>query len=543
MANTTILPNCIVITANPEPYQHFAQIVNGWMTTICVVLGSSFNIHGIHSVIMNADKNRGVVLGVSMVFLGLWDTVLLWCAFFYYGIKHMPFGFVSTEMLNHLTPWFHAFSQIANTASIWCVVAITLQRFMATRDPFRSSRSPAFAHSFRSERRISFISCSTYRRLLRMPFILSLCAIIINVPAFFEIIAAPCFSRVHNKKSVHLIVTPFRRDAMYKMYRLLSRMILISIGPNIFILCVTLITIYILKGSNRSRRQLFQMSDMLIERHASRETTQTWISIILVFKFLLLRSLTFALDIMEMTIGVTNFFVVDISNFLLILNSATNCILFLKAKQWMDNRWHEKKTIKRKKTLCDASLLQGERAAILHKTWQNALRMTNSQLGLRVLYSMLRKHPALFNVFRMPNQTIYSTDKCPVEPELVSLLTNGQRRSFDIITNTKYQEVADRITTFITEMIDLMMRGQPEEYVVMRVRRIGAIHYDKGIHFSSSVWKEFKNSTISIIAECDFDSQAERDAAMDAWNIFTSFIIREMKMGTWAIGETLGTMP
>uniref|UniRef100_A0A1I7WAS2 GLOBIN domain-containing protein n=1 Tax=Heterorhabditis bacteriophora TaxID=37862 RepID=A0A1I7WAS2_HETBA len=282
---------------------------------------------------------------------------------------------------------------------------------------------------------------------------------------------------------------------------------------------------------------------------------QTMISIMLVVKFLLFRSLTFVvsyffnlnsisviLDIMEVTIGVNSYYLIDISNFLVLINSATNCLIFLKATSWLNNRWVERKTMKRKKTVCDAGQLFGDRLFILHSSWQQAMRMMNGQLGLRVLYSMLRKHPSLFGVFCVTNPMMYTNCDRVAEPELVSLLTNGNRRSFDIITNTKYQEVADRITSFISELLDLMRTGKPEEYIIMRIRRVGAIHYDKGIQFPSSVWKEFKASTISIISECEFKTQDEREAALEAWNIFISFIIREMKMGTWAIGDTLGAI-
>ncbi|CAD6193446.1 unnamed protein product [Caenorhabditis auriculariae] len=535
-ANKTV--NCYEYV-HEDPYKTFAHVVNGYMSTGCVLLGTIGNMHGVKSVHMtNLDKNRGVVLAVSMLALAFWDTILLWCAFMYYGVKQLPMDF-ETDVLNLLTPWFHAFSQIANTASIWCVVAITLQRFMATRDPFRTSRSTTVIQSFRSERRISFIYCSTYRRLFRMPFVLSICAVLLNFPSFFEIHTVPCYSTRLHRMSVNLRPTWLRLDPTYTMYRLLSRMVVISIGPNIFILCVTLLTVFILRGSNRSRRQLFQMSDNLLERYASRENMQTMISIMLVTKFLCFRSLTFALDIMEVTVGVTNYYLIDISNFLVLVNSATNCLIFLKATSWLNSRFAERQTIKRKKTICDSGQLLGDRLTILNNSWQQALCTTNGQLGLRVLYSMLRKHPPLFNVIKNANNAERSN-----EPEMVSLLTNGScRRSFDLITNSKYQEVADRITTFITELLQLTSTAQPETYIIMRIRRVGAIHYDKGIQFPSSVWKEFKSSLITIISECDFPSQTERDAALDAWNIFISFIIREMKMGTWAIGDTLGQMP
>ncbi|KHJ88665.1 hypothetical protein OESDEN_11538, partial [Oesophagostomum dentatum] len=102
-----------------------------------------------------------------------------------------------------------------------------------------------------------------------------------------------------------------------------------------------------------------------------------------------------------------------------------------------------------------------------------------------------------------------------------------------------YAEVAERISSFIGELLEMMQSGKPEQYIVMRIRRVGAIHFQHGIPFPSAVWREFKSSVLSIISECEFKSHEERQSALDAWNIFISFIIREMKMGTWAMGDTL----
>jgi hypothetical protein len=139
---------------------------------MCVCLGTFGNLHSVKSVhFANFDKNRGIVLAVSILALAFWDTVLLWCAFFYYGFKNLARS-PQSDFVNLTTPYvskllasflnfnqnhlqMHGFSQIANTASvsllsfndihifsfqIWCVVSITVQRYLATRDPFRTTR-------------------------------------------------------------------------------------------------------------------------------------------------------------------------------------------------------------------------------------------------------------------------------------------------------------------------------------------------------------------------------------------------------------------
>ncbi|ETN77891.1 hypothetical protein NECAME_03063 [Necator americanus] len=418
--------------------------VNGYLTTALVILGTIGNAHGVKRVqVTNLDKKRGIVLAVSLIALAIWDTILLWCAFFYYAIRKLPIA-VNSDWLNILMPWFHPFSNIANTAATWCVVAITWQRFMATRDPFRTPRSAALVQSFRSERRISFMYCSTYRRLLRMPIALSTGAVLLNIPAFFEFNNYLCYNQEENRIAVSVRLTALRNQKAYALYRMISRMIAVSIGPNLCILILTLLTVFMLRGSNRTRRELFHMNENFLDRNASREILQTLISIMLVSKFLCFRSLTFVLDLVEVTVGVGsyNYYLVDISNFLVILNSATNSLVFLKATTWLNNRLVERKTMRRKKTVCDAGQLFGARLSILRSSWDQALALNGKNLGMRILHSILRRQPTLLAVFRAPNLMLYANDK-------------------------------------------------------------------------------------------------ERQAALDAWNIFISFIIREMKMGTWAMGDTL----
>uniref|UniRef100_A0A0K0DE22 G_PROTEIN_RECEP_F1_2 domain-containing protein n=1 Tax=Angiostrongylus cantonensis TaxID=6313 RepID=A0A0K0DE22_ANGCA len=300
-------------------YRTFCSFVCGFMISFCL---------------NNKFQKRGVVLAVSLIALAIWDTILLWCAFLYYAIRKLPIA-INSDWLNILMPWFHPFSQIANTAATWCVVAITWQRFMATRDPFRTPRSKALVRSFRSERQVSFMYCSTYRRLLRMPIALSIGAILLNVPAFFELYNYLCYKQEENRIAISVRPTALRLQSAYALYRLISRMIVVSIGPNLGILILTLLTVFMLRGSNRTRRKLFQMNENFLDRNAS-------------------RSLTFVLDLVEVTVGVHNYYLVDVSNFLVLLNSATNSLVFLKASSWMNKRFLEKKTMTRKKTLCDA---------------------------------------------------------------------------------------------------------------------------------------------------------------------------------------------
>lgn len=78
----------------------------------------------------------------------------------------------------------------------------------------------------------------------------------------------------------------------------------------------------------------------------------TTISISLVIKFLLLRSLSFVLDIWEVIFGTKwkRFnYIVDISNFLIIINSSTNCLIIYGVSRWLHNKISIKNIVKREK--------------------------------------------------------------------------------------------------------------------------------------------------------------------------------------------------
>uniref|UniRef100_A0A914DI34 G-protein coupled receptors family 1 profile domain-containing protein n=1 Tax=Acrobeloides nanus TaxID=290746 RepID=A0A914DI34_9BILA len=626
----------------------FNQILNGFLTSACVIFGSVGNIHSIKSVhFANFDKNRGVVLAVSILALAIWDTILLWCAFFYYGLKSLtqaPRG----DLFNLLTPYFHAFSQIANTASIWCVVSITIQRYMATRDPFRTSRSNRVLlhnsfHNSIDRRKTSMnflVYCAIYRRHFRPPVILSIVAILVNIPAFFEIVTRICYRMDENRHGYGLYISALRLNEYYKLwYKVVFRMLITSCGPNIFILLLTVLTVLLLKGSNRSRRQLFQMSETMIDKYTTKETMQTMISLMLVIKFLLFRSLSFMLDIWEVTVGFGDklhiyIYLVDISNFLVLLNSATNCLIFLRGSTWLQQKIVERTSMKRKRQLCIDRINSIKRVNLLFKSYHSALYMTNRQLGVRLLYSMLIKNPQMMTMFNQlpriptpklscgsscgslhlscatdsivsdgpsgegdeekspapyrklstptPARKSSGSDGCPYKSimmqagsspslqvlklppvkkngvfgnaefvatamsvnraaEIVSVLPRIKKGSRDMLANPKFHEVGDRIMNFIGELIELMRKNTSDQYIIMKIRKVGAIHHQLGIVFSSGAWKEFKSAMLCIISECEFANDMEKAQTLEAWSSFISVIIREMKMGMW--GSSLERSP
>ncbi|KAI1723717.1 putative G-protein coupled receptor frpr-1 [Ditylenchus destructor] len=665
------VPNNVSICSQVQTWSDdtFSRIVNGYLTAFCVAAGSIGNVMSVKQVrFTNFDRNRGVALAVAIIVLAFWDTILLICALAYYGAKNLlpsPPGDIATRV----TPLFHAFSQIANTASIWSVVTITVQRYMATRDPFRTTRWLLYVASteINEQNRVMFCSfrglggsgdrknvqnlwhyLKKYRSHLRVPIFLSTVAIMVNIPAFFEIHAIPCYLLTENRMGYGLQISDLRLNSYYKLwYKVVFRMLVTSCGPNIFILSLTVLTVLLLRGSNRSRKQLFHMNDSAMDRYSSRATMLTMISVMLVIKFLLFRSLSFVLDIWEVTFGLRHrvhqyIYLVDISNFLVLLNSATNCLIIYRGSRWLHEKLAERNTVKRERQLGLNNINSKRRTALISTSWQQALRLTHAQFGSRVLYAMLLKNPQMFAPFRTngpPSKSptagsistlgngglmwhdvlIQNNGRCPavsakLSPTLIEnknapIITvdtpllpiervteaddivqanendegigleptsegnaeggkpnvtdakeastqatlqleaatqatlsiigpvNVKKRSMDLLMNAKFHIIADQITNFIGEIIEMMRQGKSEQAITSRIQRVGKIHYDHGITFPSSAWKEFKSSSLGIIASCEYDTEIERSETLDAWSSFLSVIIRDMKMGMWSCTE------
>lgn len=87
-----------------------------------------------------------------------------------------------------------------------------------------------------------------------MPIALSVGAVLLNIPAFFELYNYICYNTEENRVAISVCVselrylaslmarilqvrpTALRLQSAYALYRLISRMIAVSIGPNLSIL-------------------------------------------------------------------------------------------------------------------------------------------------------------------------------------------------------------------------------------------------------------------------------------------------------------------
>ncbi|KAE9556385.1 hypothetical protein FO519_000425 [Halicephalobus sp. NKZ332] len=176
------------------------------------------------------------------------------------------------------------------------------------------------------------------------------CSLILNSPVFFEFEVAPCMSWLHLTTTDHLAPTKMRLSQAYHFLRTVIMMATQTIGPVFTISVITCLTEYKLYTSLQARRRLMesqnrQKSVILLDE--LKETVSRAVAIFIAVKFLLLRSLPAFFDLYETLHGIESFgtgmsILVRVSDFGVVLNSATNSLAYFGRRQWLENRLKER---------------------------------------------------------------------------------------------------------------------------------------------------------------------------------------------------------
>ncbi|MFH4977801.1 hypothetical protein AB6A40_004510 [Gnathostoma spinigerum] len=530
------IPFCS-IENHTDNYRIFRKLVNGMLTILCVVIGTIGNLYSIKAIHMsNFYKNRSVVMAISLLTLAFWDTILLWCAFFYYGIwstmEQSP-----TAILVLITPWFHGFSQIANTASVWCVATITIQRYLAGRDPFLCSRgSRLLLKASRAKRRSSSlpdIYCAAYRQHFRLPIFLSLAAILLNIPAFFEVQSRLCRG-LDGRFSRELQISELRLNPHYRLwYKVVFRMLITSFAPNIIILLVTLLTIALMRGSNRSRKQLFRLSKKQLDSFSCKELMLTTISLMLVTKYLVSRSPSFCLDIFELAVGFSRkwwlerlIYAIDLSNFLIILNSSTNCLIFLKGTSWLQSRFNRHQ----RKRKIGTTFSSSETGSSVSRQLLRATKIADEEAihveidDIKRLQHFVSTHPKL--VQKLSLVSMYKTNIYNGK-ETVSL-SNG------IIAADGIKKDASELPSIFIDLLRYLHERNNDQLSPGRVPELRIL---QGFQLCDSVLhgefpprhRKFGAPSPTIFKDHCFASETERLELNDAWGCFLQMLSRDHK--------------
>uniref|UniRef100_A0A7E4W363 G_PROTEIN_RECEP_F1_2 domain-containing protein n=1 Tax=Panagrellus redivivus TaxID=6233 RepID=A0A7E4W363_PANRE len=137
-----------------------------------------------------------------------------------------------------------------------------------------------------------------------------------------------------------------RSQKPFNLFKTVIRMATETVGPIFTISFITIITEHKVYTSLQARRKLFESqhrrrSVILLEE--LKEKVSRAVAIFIAIKFIILRSLPVFFDLNETINGIDSFgtaisILVRISDFGVVLNSATNSLAYFGRKQWLENR-------------------------------------------------------------------------------------------------------------------------------------------------------------------------------------------------------------
>ncbi|PIO71643.1 hypothetical protein TELCIR_06451, partial [Teladorsagia circumcincta] len=281
MKNGT-LRNCTYRYSSHDSITSIALWIDGPCTCIAAIL-ALIGVHFAVRFLFRAGLNKD--LTAALFSLCVIDSLLMMTVFLFYCIEAIGVLFLNTNLMYNrqlFTSSLHGVAQSLTTASTMLVIYITFLRFMVVMRPLRYASSHQSARSKRA------------------------------------------FTRY---KAILMTLTQ-------------------TVGPVATILILSVLTEYRVHRSLKKRRKLFesqQRSRSVVLTEESKEKVSRTVAIFIAVKFLIFRSMPVFFDVYENLYGIESFGValsilVRISDFMIVLNSATNSLAYFGKKRWLEKR-------------------------------------------------------------------------------------------------------------------------------------------------------------------------------------------------------------
>ncbi|CAO4380810.1 unnamed protein product [Caenorhabditis nigoni] len=244
-----------------------------------------------------------------------------------------------------------------------------------------STESAKFTISFPAEMFYEFHSRSSagkmranFRRFFKpflVPILLVIICFVIHVTSYFEFFLISCFDEHYQTETKMLQAAPLRLTDWYVQLKLALTMTTETLGPMIFISTLSVFTEYKMHINVKERRRLFESQkrsrDTLVTEELKDKASKA-LAVFIVVKFLILRTLPTLIDLYEVFMETDRHFgsfmtiVIRISDFLVILNSATNTLAYFgkvrfeKCFRWLERRIRCRIVKKEAKEILNTSL-------------------------------------------------------------------------------------------------------------------------------------------------------------------------------------------
>ncbi|CEF61195.1 G protein-coupled receptor, rhodopsin-like family and GPCR, rhodopsin-like, 7TM domain-containing protein [Strongyloides ratti] len=290
-------------------------------------MGVFLNFICIYVFRQHSKEHTAPVIHYYLITLTLWQTAVLLNGFLLYSFPNMyRVYFGSLESYQLFYPYIFAGANITMVASVWVILVLTIDRYLALCKPLK--------HRYIGKR----------SRVKRIMILVSVLAFFYNIPRFFEIVTNKTCTNVNGTINCIYYVdrTPFAHNSLYHiLYKIISQLLLVSLIPCFILFILTLkISLAIRHAILRRKKLCPDMAEtskvLKKSKPVSREHKANIMLVLIIVKFLISTILPTACDIIEKIIGAEVFqrsyfatIVVDISNFLIVLNCSTNFWVFL----------------------------------------------------------------------------------------------------------------------------------------------------------------------------------------------------------------------
>ncbi|WKY08046.1 hypothetical protein Q1695_007500 [Nippostrongylus brasiliensis] len=369
MQNGT-LRNCTYRYSSDDSITSIALWIDGPCTCIAAIL-ALIGVHFAVRFLFRAGLNKD--LTAALFSLCVIDSLLMMTVFLFYCIEAIGVLFLNTNLMyNHqlFTSSLHGVAQSLTTASTMLVIYITFLRFMVVMRPLRYApatytrnfktstkqrKSSVNDHdscvgSQRGSGRVSFKSSKEllplrkYIRSCLLPGLVVFLCFAVNIPVYFEFTVERCFDQQHGVEASCPAPTVFRHS--FTRYKAILMTLTQTVGPVVTILVLSVLTEYRVHRSLKKRKKLFesqQRSRSIVLTEESKEKVSRTVAIFIAVKFLIFRSMPVFFDVYENLYGIESFGValsilVRISDFMIVLNSATNSLAYFGKKRWLEKR-------------------------------------------------------------------------------------------------------------------------------------------------------------------------------------------------------------
>uniref|UniRef100_A0A1I7SMA1 G_PROTEIN_RECEP_F1_2 domain-containing protein n=2 Tax=Bursaphelenchus xylophilus TaxID=6326 RepID=A0A1I7SMA1_BURXY len=297
-----------------------SYLLNGHLTLFCVLSGVLLNLVCMY-VFIRFRHGSTPVIQCYLITLTAWQTALLCNAFLLYCFPTLWYGHVvSRGEYVRVYPYVYALANTTHTGSVWIVLTLTVDRFLALCKPLTH---PTIGKRSRVKKLMVFVS---------------ILAMLFSVPRIFEVTTVMSCLQKEDNCAPQVVRTDLPKDRLYwTIYHIILGTAFVTLGPCLLLFGLTLRISIALRRATRRRKSLCQvMNEGTCRQEFSNKDHRANVMLVLVIaKFLVSDILPTVVDVLEHLVGNHAFMssstatvFVDFSNFLLVLNCSTNFWVF-----------------------------------------------------------------------------------------------------------------------------------------------------------------------------------------------------------------------